>query len=108
MNCWKRPRRAQRADDQGRAFKVHNSNDPYQPHLPHPLSYWLYVTAEVEIRQPPTNPADGEKVTEVLELPLAGAIDYLAHFDAVMADTLRLFGEMSGSEPGLPVDHRQA
>ncbi|MBA3529352.1 MAG: NUDIX domain-containing protein [Propionibacteriaceae bacterium] len=85
------------------AFKVHNSADPYRPHLPHPDSYWLYVTADVEIRQPPTNPADGEYVTEVLELPPVQAIEYLAPFDVIMTDTLRLFFEISGIERGSPV-----
>jgi len=90
------------------AFKVHNAAAPYRPHLPHPDSYWLYVTAEVEIRQPPTNPASGEHVTDVLELPPGEAIAYLGQFDNVMADTLRLFVEMSGVELGSPVNPPEA
>jgi 8-oxo-dGTP diphosphatase len=74
------------------AFQVHNSADPYRPHLPHPTSYWLYVSAGVEVRHPPTNPADGENVVDVLQLPPTQAVDYLAEFDdAVMAAVLRLF-----------------
>jgi 8-oxo-dGTP diphosphatase len=76
------------------AFEVHNSAGPYRPHLPHPDSYWLYVSADVEVRHPPTNPPDAEQVTEVLELPPSRAVDYLAPFDRRMADTLRLFLEI--------------
>lgn len=56
-------------------------------HLPHLDLYWLYVFAEVEVRQPPTNPAGAE------QLPPNQAVGYLAPF---MADTLRLVLEMSG------------
>ena len=80
------------------AFNVHNSAEPYRPHLPHPDSYWLYVSGEVEVLQPPTNPPDGEKVTEVLQLPPADAIEYLeAGKEKTMAAVLRLFLEISGT-----------
>lgn len=64
------------------AFRVDASNTkPYRPHLPYPISYWLYVATDVVLDQLPTNPADGEKVVKVLTLPVSEAIDYLAQFD---------------------------
>ncbi|MEU4603449.1 NUDIX domain-containing protein [Kribbella sp. NPDC023972] len=74
------------------AFKVHHpGSTPYRPHLPHPISYWLYVAADVVVQERPTNPADGENVIEVLTLEPAEAADYLAVFDdGPMTDVLRL------------------
>lgn len=64
------------------AFRVDASKtEPYRPHLPYPISYWLYVAADVTVSTEPSNPSDGEQVTEVLTLPAAEAIDYLAAFD---------------------------
>lgn len=74
------------------AFEV---NDPrptrYRPHLPHPVSYWIYGVGDVALEGRPTNPADGETVTEVLTLPPADAVEYLAQFDnGPLTDVLRL------------------
>jgi 8-oxo-dGTP diphosphatase len=74
------------------AFEVnHPGSRPYRPHLPHPVSYWLYVVGDVALERRPTNPADGEAVIEVLTLPPAEAVDYLAGFDnGRLTDVLRL------------------
>lgn len=55
----------------------HRRPEPYRPHLPHPISYWAIVVADVVVDQEPTNPVDGEQVVEVLVLPPDQAIDYL-------------------------------
>ncbi|WP_432884545.1 NUDIX domain-containing protein [Kribbella sp. CA-245084] len=55
----------------------HRRPAPYRPHLPHPVSYWANFVADVVIEQEPTNPEDGEQVTEVLVLSPAEAADYL-------------------------------
>jgi 8-oxo-dGTP diphosphatase len=44
---------------------VSDASHPYRPHLPHPEKAWLWGWADVEIVGPPTNPGDGEQVTEV-------------------------------------------
>jgi 8-oxo-dGTP diphosphatase len=74
------------------AFEVnHSGSRPYRPHLPHPVSYWLYGVGDVALDRRPTNPADGEAVTEVLALPPTDAVDYLAGFDnGQLTDVLRL------------------
>ncbi|HWD81905.1 MAG TPA: NUDIX domain-containing protein [Kribbella sp.] len=55
----------------------HRLPAPYRPHLPHPVSYWANYVADVVIEQPPTNPDDGEQVTDVLVLPPDDAATYL-------------------------------
>ncbi|GAA1707718.1 hypothetical protein GCM10009745_64470 [Kribbella yunnanensis] len=55
----------------------HRRPTPYRPHLPHPLSYWATVVADVVLEGPPTNPEDGEQVVEVLVLPPTEAAAYL-------------------------------
>jgi 8-oxo-dGTP diphosphatase len=74
------------------AFKVNDPrSEPYRPHLPHPVSYWLYAVGDVALDGRPTNPADGEAVTEVHTLPPAEAVNYLAAFDnGQLTDVLRL------------------
>lgn len=74
------------------AFEVHDPRpNPYRPHLPHPISYWLYVVGDVALDGRPTSPPDGEAITAVLSLPPAEAIDYLAGFDnGPLTDVLRL------------------
>jgi 8-oxo-dGTP diphosphatase len=74
------------------AFEVNNPRSkPYRPHLPHPVSYWLYVVGDVALENRPTNPADGEAVTDVRTLPPAEAVEYLADFDnGPLTDVLRL------------------
>ena len=74
------------------AFEVnHPGSRPYRPHLPHPVSYWLYAVGDVALERRPTNPADGEAVIEVLTLPPVEAVDYLAGFDnGRLTDVLRL------------------
>jgi 8-oxo-dGTP diphosphatase len=55
----------------------HRRPAPYKPHLPHPLSYWATVIADVVVEGPPSNPDDGEQVVEVLVLPAKEAAAYL-------------------------------
>jgi 8-oxo-dGTP diphosphatase len=46
---------------------------------------------DVAVEGRPTNPADGEAVIQVLTLPPAEAVDYLAGFDdGQLTDVLRL------------------
>ena len=68
----------------------HRRPQPYRPHLPHPVGYWLYAAADVAIDGSPTNPSDVEQVTEVRLLPPAAAADYLAEFDGTSAQLVRL------------------
>ncbi|TCM45841.1 NUDIX domain-containing protein [Kribbella sp. VKM Ac-2568] len=69
----------------------HRRPEPYRPHLPHPVSCWINVVADVVIEDAPTNPPDGEQVTEVLVLPPDAAIAYLdEHPDGVMGNVVRL------------------
>ena len=64
------------------AFRVdHSDAGPYRPHLPFPISYWAYTSADIDLVAPPTNPEDGEQVTAVHVLPLDEAIDFLSVFD---------------------------
>ncbi|NYD41650.1 hypothetical protein [Nocardioides panaciterrulae] len=76
-----------------RCFAAHVADScrerPFRPHLPHPRSLWAYAVADVRIVGEPTNPADGETVAEVLELPLAQAVAYLQEDDPVGADVVR-------------------
>jgi 8-oxo-dGTP diphosphatase len=69
----------------------HRRPEPYRPHLPHPVSYWSNVVADVVVDREPTNPPDGEQVTEVLILPPDEAIAYLeAQPGGVMGGIVRL------------------
>ncbi|HEY0617493.1 MAG TPA: NUDIX domain-containing protein [Kribbella sp.] len=71
----------------------HRRPEPYRPHLPHPVSYWINVVADVVIDQAPTNPDHGEQVLEVLVLPPDEAIAYLDGMDdndGVMGNLVRL------------------
>lgn len=63
---------------------------PYLPHAPHPRMWWLYAVTEVAIDEEPANPADGERVVDVLVLPPADAADYLEVHDPIHADVIRL------------------
>jgi 8-oxo-dGTP diphosphatase len=76
-----------------RPFAAHEArsrrDQPYRPHLPHPVAYWSYATARVRIVGPPTNPDDGENVVEVLALPAEEAIRWIAVHDPTHADVLR-------------------
>lgn len=63
---------------------------PYRPHLPHPRAYWGYGVTGAEVREPPTNPPDGEQVVEVLALPPAQAATYIGEHDPIQADVVRL------------------
>lgn len=66
---------------------------PYRPHLPYPVSYWVYCAAPVIVDGPPTNPPDGEQVQEVAILPVQQAAAWLSEYDEVMADIVRLDAE---------------
>ena len=70
---------------------LHRRPAPYRPHLPHPVSFWANVVADVVLEGPPTNPDDGEQVTEVLVLPPEEAAAYLdAQPGGVMGPIVRL------------------
>jgi len=73
---------------------VHGGPEPYRPHLPHPLAFWAYVVTDVVVEGPPTNPADGEEVVEVVVLSVANAVAFLASEDPIHADVLRLAESM--------------
>lgn len=62
--------------------------EPYRPHLPHPRAYWLHAVAQVEVMGPPSNPDDGEHVTEVLQLAPGEAVEYIAEHDTIHAGVL--------------------
>lgn len=68
--------------------------EPFRPHLPHPTSFWSYAVTDVVVDTPPSNPPDGEQVTEVLVLPAAEAADFIAVHDSVHADVVRLADAM--------------
>ncbi len=71
----------------------HRRPAPYRPHLPHPVSYWVNVVADVVVDRQPTNPPDGEQVVEVLVLPPEKAIEFLDAMndnDGLMANLVRL------------------
>lgn len=75
---------------------------PYRPHLPHPRAYWLHAVAQVEVVGPPTSPADGEQITDVLQLPPREAVDYIAVHDPIHADVLAhaiALGLLPSSDP---------
>ncbi|MGI8868679.1 MAG: NUDIX hydrolase [Mycobacteriales bacterium] len=63
---------------------------PYRPHLPHPVSYWLYAVADVRIDGVPTNPPGGENVVEVRVLPAEVAAAWLSSYDEQTGDIVRL------------------
>lgn len=63
---------------------------PYRSHLPHPRAYWAYAVTDVVVDGPPTNPADGEQVTDVLVLPPDEAARFIAEHDQVHADVIGL------------------
>lgn len=72
-------------------FRCESRRPPWRPHLPHPVSYWAYAAADVEVDGVPTNPPDGEQVTEVLVLPIDRAVEWLgAPRDGGAADIVRL------------------
>ena len=71
----------------------HRRPGPYRPHLPHPVSYWANYVVDVVVDSVPTNPEDGEQVTDVLMLPPDEAITYLDAMDdndGVMGNVVRL------------------
>ena len=85
------------------AFRVDASNtERYRPHLPYPISYWLYVAADVQLSAPPTNPTDGASqeanrfaylspvwmLRTLMYFPMIAALWFLLL--APGADTLRL------------------
>lgn len=63
---------------------------PYRPHLAHPRAYWSYAVTNVVLDGPPTNPVDGEQVTDVLVLSADEAVRFIAEHDQVHADVVRL------------------
>jgi len=80
--------------DPGPVFVFHRATsrnaDPHQAHLSHPVSAWAYVVARVEVTGPPTNPADGESVVEVVRLPVAQAAAWVRVHDREHADVIML------------------
>jgi 8-oxo-dGTP diphosphatase len=84
--------------DEPRLFFSHVARsgrpEPYRPHQPHPRAYWSYVVAAVRVVGPPTNPPDGEKIVDVLELEPGDAADYMDVHDPVHADVVRFADAM--------------
>lgn len=68
--------------------------EPFRPHLPHPRTYWAYAVVGAEVIGPPTNPADGEQVVEVMTLPAAQAADFVEEHDPLHAGVVRLADAM--------------
>jgi len=64
--------------------------EPYRPHLPHPVASWAYYVAPVEVVDEPSNPPDGERVVEVLDLPPDEAATWLQQEDDVHAAVVLL------------------
>lgn len=82
------------------AFRAYqNASEPYRSHLPYPVSYWAYAVADLDLVADPTNPPDGEQVSDVLTLPPTEAADFLAVHDPIHADVVRLADAM-GLLPG--------
>ena len=69
---------------------VSRRSEPYRPHLPFPLGYWLWAAADVTITGPPSNPPDGERIVEVRLLDPAEAVEFLAADHPTGADIVRL------------------
>lgn len=63
---------------------------PVRPHLPHPVTYFLFAVADVQVDGAPTNPPGDEQVIEVLDLPPGRAVDWLAEFDPPLAELVAL------------------
>ena len=63
---------------------------PYRPHQPHPVAYWAYAVATVEVTCEPTMPDEGaERIVEVLTLPPEQAVQYIEAHDPMQAEVLR-------------------
>jgi 8-oxo-dGTP diphosphatase len=69
---------------------VRHRSEPVRPHLPHPVTYFLYAAADVALDGAPTNPPGDEQVVEVLVLPPTEAVDWLAEFDPPLAELVAL------------------
>lgn len=84
------------------AFRVdHSVAGPYRPHLPFPISYWAYTTADIELVAQPTNPEDGEQVTSVQVLPFDEAVEFLSVFDdGPLLDAVKLARALELDAPG--------
>lgn len=63
---------------------------PVRPHLPHPVTYFLFAAADVAVDGVPTNPPGDEQVIEVIVLPPTEAADWLADFDPPLAELVQL------------------
>lgn len=63
---------------------------PYRPHQPHPVAYWAYAVAEVEVVCAPTMPDEGaERIVEVQALAPETAAAFIESHDPVQAEVLR-------------------
>jgi 8-oxo-dGTP diphosphatase len=69
---------------------VRHRPTPVRPHLPHPVTYFLYAVADLALDGEPTNPPGDEQVVEVLVLPPTEAADWLAEFDPPLAELVEL------------------
>lgn len=84
-----------RPEDSSRLFFSHVATSrrpkPYLPHVPHPVMWWSYAVVRTEVVGEPTCPDGGEQITEVLNLPVEEAIEWLCNgSDPMHADVVRL------------------
>lgn len=85
------------------AFRVRSRDaEPYRPHLAHPEAAWAYAIVSVHLDAVPLNPPDGETVVEVLALPPAEAVAWLAEHDQIHADVTALAAWLGLIGPGRP------
>jgi 8-oxo-dGTP diphosphatase len=73
------------------AHVSHSRNEaPYRAHQPHPVAYWAYAVALVEVTCAPTMPDEGaEQIVEVLALSPVEAANYIEAHDPTQAEVLR-------------------
>ncbi len=72
---------------------------PYRAHQPHPRKAWLWCSADVVVDAEPTNPADGEQVTEVRAVDLATARRLLRD-EPFLPDLVTLAGDLRSRRAG--------
>ena len=81
-------------------FSAHEARseraEPYRPYFPHPIAYWAYAVARVEVTGPPLNPPEGEEIVDVLTLPVDEAVRYLRESDDPVHAEVLLHAQVLG------------